>query len=94
MVEAEIARRRAADTDAAVRELEGNAIAVRAGQAAHPAAFDLSFLVERAGQDRFGEAVAALRKQLGDRIELRYVGPLPPFSFAQDGDAVRGGAWA
>ena len=34
--------------------------------------------------DAFGEAVGRLREELGERVTLRYVGPLPPYSFADD----------
>jgi hypothetical protein len=82
-VSGEVARRRDADTRLARARLEPLAIATRAEELGAPdTAFDLSFLVERAQVDAFSAQVGALREDLGDRVDLRYVGPLPPFSFA------------
>jgi len=93
MVEREIARRRAAD-GAIVRDTLGPlASAVREEEVAHPSAFNVAFLVHRDGIDDFGRAVAELRTGLGDRVELRYAGPLPPFSFADADLAIGAGAW-
>jgi Gas vesicle synthesis protein GvpL/GvpF len=94
MVEAEIARRRAEDTALMLDVLEGLAVAARADEVAHPTAFKLAFLVERAAQDRFSGAVGAVRKRLDPRIQLRYVGPLPPFSFVQADVTSGSAAWA
>ena len=47
-------------------------------------AFALAFLVERGAVDAFGAAVARFREQAGDRVRIRFVGPLPPYSFADD----------
>jgi hypothetical protein len=83
-VAAAVEQRRAADTDHARAALEGAAEAVRVEEARTPdAAFNLSFLVPREQVDAFGAGVAALRDELGDAIALRYVGPLPPYSFAE-----------
>jgi len=40
-----------------------------------------SFLVERTRLDKFGRAVETLGRDLGARVLLRCVGPLPPYSF-------------
>jgi hypothetical protein len=57
-------------------------------------AFNLAFLVERDRVPEFSTAVAALDGEVADRIELRYVGPLPPYSFA-DAEQMEGSAqWA
>jgi hypothetical protein len=94
MVEREIARRRADDTELAFGTLEPHAVATHAEEVTHPAAFSLAFLVERGAQDRFSEAVGAVRQALADRVELRYVGPQPPFSFAQADLTGGSGPWA
>jgi len=94
LVEREIAANREADR-AAVREtLEPFAVAVRDEDVAHPSAFSAAFLVKREAMDDFGRAVAALREHFGDRIELRFTGPLPPFSFADAETTVGAGSWA
>lgn len=93
LVQAEIERRRLDDTAAALDALEPIAAAARQDDAAaHPAAFNLAFLVEQAHERRFSKAVTDLGRRLGDRIRIRYVGPMPPFSFADT--ELRSGAWA
>jgi hypothetical protein len=54
------------------------------------AAFNAAFLVERDHVAEFGRAVDAAAGDLSGRIELRLLGPLPPYSFA--GEGAR--AWA
>lgn len=94
VVEQAIARVREADR-AAVREvLESLAVAVRDEEVAHPSAFSAAFLVNREAMDEFGRGVATLRAHFGDRVDLRYTGPLPPFSFAEGDPAVGAGSWA
>ena len=56
-------------------------------------AFNLAFLVDRDGLDAFGRGVSGLAKQFGERLELHYVGPLPPYSFA-DVELTGEAAWA
>jgi hypothetical protein len=92
-VEAEVVRHRARDTELALAALDTAALASRAEDVAHPAAFDLAFLVERSAEQRFGKAVHSLREKFGSRIGLRYIGPLPPFSFADANLSSGGGAW-
>jgi hypothetical protein len=58
------------------------------------AAFNLAFLVERDQQDVFSTAVTSLAEVLGERIEIRYVGPMPPYSFAQADLGAGSPAWA
>lgn len=43
---------------------------------------NLAFLVARAELDRFEAAVDEIGDEHGDRLSFRYVGPLPPYSFA------------
>jgi gas vesicle protein GvpL/GvpF len=96
LVAAEVARRRGQDEALALERLQGHAADVRAEQPkSAEGAFDLAFLVERGRVDDFSAAVSALREQLGERIRLRYVGPLPPYSFADASLVGVGGApWA
>jgi Gas vesicle synthesis protein GvpL/GvpF len=83
LVEREVGRHQAQDADAVLQKLEPLAVAARAEEVSHPNAFNLAFLVERAHIDGFSDAVHGLRERFGDRIELRYVGPVPPFSFVE-----------
>jgi hypothetical protein len=41
-----------------------------------------AFLVDRAREKEFDSEVEKLSAQYGDRIEFKYVGPAPPYSFA------------
>ena len=52
-------------------------------------AVNVSFLVERDEVDRFQEAVGRLQTSMRPSIELRAVGPLPPYSFVGARQAVR-----
>lgn len=94
LVEGEVARHREQDAELALEALAPAAVGTRAEQVAHPDAFDLAFLVERSREATLSRAVRTLRKRLGPRIELRYVGPLPPFSFAEADLSTVGGPWA
>jgi hypothetical protein len=95
LVAAEVARRREQDTALALTRLEPLSAATSAEQPQSPnAAFNLAFLVESSGVDAFSEAVGRLRAELGDRVALRYVGPLPPYSFAETDLGAGAEAWA
>jgi hypothetical protein len=83
MVAVEVDRLRLDDTARALARLEPLAIATRSeGLGAPDAAFNLAFLVDRERLDDFSAAVTALIAELGDRVSVRYVGPLAPYSFA------------
>ncbi|MEN3281138.1 MAG: hypothetical protein V7607_2278 [Solirubrobacteraceae bacterium] len=94
MVAAEIARRREDDEAAALVQLQPLAVGARAEQSSSAQAFNLAFLVERDCVEEFGGAVAELGEQVGERISIRYIGPLPPYSFADVELATGSGAWA
>lgn len=93
LVEREVARRQVQDGAIALDELEQLAAATRQEEVSHPDAFNLAFLVARKHVDGFSEAVHGLREQFAPRIELRYVGPVPPFSFAEADLGLGGEAW-
>jgi hypothetical protein len=93
-VENEIERRRARDTAAVRGALEGLAVATRDQEVRHPDAFNLAFLVARESTDTFSAGVGSLRDELEDRIEIRYVGPVPPFHFADTELGAGEHAWA
>ncbi len=95
LVAGEVGQRRAADTRLAIEMLEPVATALREEELRQPdAAFNLACLVDRERQDAFGREVRKLADRLGDRIELRYVGPLPPYSFADVDLDTEAAAWA
>jgi hypothetical protein len=83
LVAAEVARRREHDQALALDRLQDHAVESRVEELrSAEGAFALAFLVRREQVDDFSQAVGALRAQVGERIRLRYVGPLPPYSFA------------
>ena len=91
LVAAEVDRRRERDAEALHARLDGLAVATsRESASGLQAAVNAAFLVERERADEFARAVAALGDELGDRIALRLLGPLPPYSFV----AEEAPAWA
>jgi gas vesicle protein GvpL/GvpF len=94
LVEAEVARQTVEDTEVVLRTLEPLASSARADEATYPSAFNLAFLIEEQTQRSFGEQVAAVSEQLGERIAVRCIGPLPPFSFARADLREESAAWA
>ena len=95
LVAEEVERRRLADTDEALRLLTPAAVEVREQEVrTATAAFDLAFLVPRDGVEAFTKAVRALDEAVGDRIALSYVGPAPPYSFAEANLDQGSPAWA
>lgn len=92
-VAAEVERRRTEDTGLALDRLEPWAVASRSeAVSTSDGAFNLALLVERDRIEDFSKAVAELARELGERVSIRFVGPLPPYSFA-DMELVGGGAW-
>jgi Gas vesicle synthesis protein GvpL/GvpF len=95
VVAAEVARRREDDTALVLARLEPRSVATSAEQPHSPnAAFNLAFLVDGSEVDAFSEAVGQLRTELGERVRLDYVGPLPPYSFAETDLGAGAEAWA
>jgi hypothetical protein len=93
-VAAEVDRRRAEETGLALDRLTPLAVASRSeAMSGKDAAFNLAFLVERERVDDFSKAVAALAGELGERLQIRYVGPLPPYSFTELELAGDAGTW-
>jgi hypothetical protein len=95
LVAAEVDRHRADDSRRALDKLEPLAVAAEVETLSGPhAAFNLAFLVERKRMDDFGIAVRELADELGEGVELSYVGPLPPYSFAGGELEARSATWA
>ena len=91
LVAAEVEQARERDAAWLLGELEPIAVATsREAASGLEAAVNAAFLVERDRTAEFGRAVDAAAEQLAGRIELRLLGPLPPYSFA--GEGAR--AWA
>lgn len=95
LVAAEVDRRRQHDQQVALGALEPQAVEARVqAPGGDDGAFDLAFLVERDRIDAFSKAVVKLGDEVGGRITMRYVGPLPPYSFADTELDATGAAWA
>jgi Gas vesicle synthesis protein GvpL/GvpF len=85
LVAAEVEQARERDTVLVLERLGPLAVATRHEPPSSPeGAVNTAFLVERTRVDEFSRAVAALTDELGDRMRLRYVGPLPPYSFTEE----------
>ena len=95
LVAAEVLRRHEQDLAVALSVLEPLAVATRSEPNLETkVAFDLAFLVEQEKRDVFDEAVGSLRQAAEDRIKIRYIGPMPPYSFAETDLNTRAEAWA
>jgi Gas vesicle synthesis protein GvpL/GvpF len=93
LVAAEVDRHRERDTERVLERLEGLAVASHAERRmTKESAVNVDFLVERDRVDEFSAEVQRLHTEIGDRIRLRYVGPLPPYSFA--GEEAGAATWA
>ena len=93
-VATEVDRLRAEDTGVALDRLATLAAASRSeALSAADAAFNLAFLVDRDRIDGFSKAVADLAREFGERVSIRYVGPLPPYSFAEMELTGSGATW-
>jgi hypothetical protein len=94
LVAAEVTRRRQDDTRQALATLQPLAVAAKEEEPTHPnAAFNLAFLVAREKQPAFDKKVGTLVGELGSRVAIRYVGPLPPYSFAEADLSAGSAAW-
>jgi len=95
LVAAEVEHCREQDSALALERLEPHAAAARREPpAGTDTAFSASFLVERERVEDFSAAVSRLGKEIDGRMQIRYVGPLPPYSFADADLTARSEAWA
>jgi hypothetical protein len=94
-VAAEVERARERDAHEVFERLRPLALEARLEPPSTPdGAVNAAFLVEEDRVDAFSEAVSALGHELAGRIRLRYVGPLPPYSFTGDTATATANAWA
>jgi hypothetical protein len=95
LVAGEVERRREVDTQEALDLLGPLAVDTRQEPPAQLySAYKIAFLVERDEEQEFTNAVNRLSAQHADRVTIRYVGPLPPYSFAEADLTPRSEAWA
>ena len=91
LVAAEVDDARERDAALVMGRLEPLAVAARREPpSTREGAVNAAFLVERERIDEFSRAVAELSREVEGRMRLRYVGPLPPYSFTEEETA----AWA
>jgi hypothetical protein len=91
LVAGEVEQARARDAALVMGRLEPLALAARSeAPSTSDGAVNAAFLVERDRVDEFSAAVTELSEEVGERMRLRYIGPLPPYSFTEDETA----AWA
>jgi hypothetical protein len=92
LVAAEVERARERDAQLVLERLEPLAIAARLEpQSKVESAVNAAFLVDERRIEEFSRAVSALGRELEGRVTLRYVGPLPPYSFT--GEHAGAAAW-
>jgi hypothetical protein len=92
LVAGEVDRARESDSAMVFDRLEPLAVDARREPPGTPdGAVNAAFLVDRSRVDEFSEAVARLADEVEGRMRLRYVGPLPPYSFTEEQEAV--GTW-
>ncbi|MBO2450719.1 GvpL/GvpF family gas vesicle protein [Actinomadura barringtoniae] len=78
--------RREGDARALLEPLAPAAVAVSAKTPAREEdVVDAAFLIDRAKQDDFVQAVEELGQAHAGRIQLRLIGPLPPYDFVPEG---------
>jgi Gas vesicle synthesis protein GvpL/GvpF len=90
-----VERSRERDAHEIVERLRPLALAARLeGASTADTAVNAAFLVEESDIQAFSQAVSALGRELAGRIRLRFVGPLPPYSFTGEDTASGAKAWA
>jgi hypothetical protein len=95
LVAAEVERERERDANGIFERLRPLARAAKLeAPSTADAAVHAAFLVDETRVEEFGGAVAALGGELEGRIRLRYLGPLPPYSFTGEDAAHEAAAWA
>jgi hypothetical protein len=85
LVAAEVEQVRERDAESVHERLDGLAVATSREKAGGlQGAVNSAFLVERERADEFAREVDALGQELGGRVALRVLGPLPPYSFVTE----------
>jgi hypothetical protein len=95
LVAAEVERERERDAHGILERLRPLALEARLEPPSTPdSAVHAAFLVDGERVDEFSSAVAALGRELTGRIRLRFLGPLPPYSFSGEDATAGAQAWA
>jgi hypothetical protein len=94
-VAAEVERARERDAQEVLERLTPLAVDARLEPPSTiDSAVNAAFLVQESRIEDFSRAVTALGRELAGRIRLRYLGPLPPYSFTGDMTRTGSQAWA
>jgi gas vesicle protein GvpL/GvpF len=89
LVAGEVEQARERDSAMVLERLEPLAVAARLeAPSTQDGAVHAAFLVERGRVDEFSGAVTKLAGEVEGRMRLRYIGPLPPYSFADEETAA------
>ena len=95
LVAAEVERERERDAHGILERLRPLALAARLEPpSTSDSAVHAAFLVDGKRVDEFSGAVAVLGRELAGRIRLRFLGPLPPYSFSGEDATAGARAWA
>jgi hypothetical protein len=82
LIESEMEARSGWEADRLLEALEAHAVdAIVSPNLKDTMLLNAAFLVERAREEEFDDAVAALAAEHAGRLVFNYVGPLPPYSF-------------
>jgi hypothetical protein len=85
LVAGEVEQARERDAALVLGRLEPLAVAARREPpSTRDSAVNAAFLVERGRVPEFSGAVADLAEEVESRMRVRYIGPLPPYSFAEE----------
>ncbi|NEB92689.1 GvpL/GvpF family gas vesicle protein [Streptomyces bauhiniae] len=85
LISHEMQERRHGTGEEIVRALRPTAVRTAGAEAAPPHFLNVSFLVERAGAEAFSEAVHRDAEARGDAYTYHLHGPLPAYSFVEEG---------
>jgi hypothetical protein len=86
LVSAEVEAARAGDTQLVLERLGPLAVdVITEAPATEEMAVNAAFLVESDRVEEFSNAVGGLAEEVGDRLRIRFVGPMPAYSFADAG---------
>lgn len=95
LVSAEVERVREHDAELVVDRLARLALASRReAPSTLDGAVNAAFLVKADAVEAFTRAVGELADELSDRMRLRSIGPLAPYSFTDEEALAEAGAWA
>lgn len=86
LVEQAMVQLRSRDAEQFVKDLEPLSVEMKTNDLlTDMMVLNTAFLVEKENESSFDAAVNAIAERSGDRLAIKYVGPLPPFDFVDPG---------